>query len=216
MTETTSDEILKEMKLFQRKTIALLAVFIILLAVIPLVVYRMIKNKQYPQQQSTNPTSSSPFITSSPQINTVSYTIHFPPDWHSVQNINPQDTVKRYTFSVNGETYSFQTFPRGSMSLQGATTKADTLEEQAKILQGRQFLLRIWSANNTPFLIMAIPNEENLDIGGFMMDIPPQNSSTYITQFENLLATMQINSPAPLTPAQPLITPQTYHMQPQQ
>lgn len=204
-------------------TISAAAIYVLLLSL------GLSLNRQNKTRITSSPTLSIPIVYRVPSITTQPsqvipsdkktyvdpnnrFSFRYPSDWTVVPNTNPQDTTQRFAFVVEGKEYSFQILQRGSISLQAATTQADTLTEKGELFQGRQFLIRIWSTNGKPFLIMAFPNEADFDIPAFLMDLPGINPEKYQAQFENLLANMHISSPSLLTPAPTLITPQTYHL----
>ena len=194
------------MKYSFKKTVLLIGIFLVLFLLLQSILFiALFTNKKHIQtQQGLLNQESSP--------SAISYTIQYPSSWHSTQNIHTTDQTKRYIFTVDGKQYAFYAFQHGSIPLQSMTTTPDVVTDQAKIYQKRQFLIRIWSKNNIPFLIMALPNEADLDIDGFVMDLPSQNTNMYIAQFENLIATMHLNSPGPLTPLPSLLPSHIYTM----
>lgn len=173
-----------------------------------------------PYGYKSNPSSSlqgiptaTPILIKKPSQTTVTntnYTISVPSDWKLVENVNSDDSTKRFTFMSGGKEYSFSVLPRGSSSLQQATVQADAISEEGRLFQGRQFLIRKWYKNGAPFFLLAIPNEANFTMDAFSMDLPP-DSQKYEKLFVQVLSTIQFSQKGILlTPAPTLIAPLPY------
>lgn len=190
-----------------KKIIILLVSFLFLFALVQTILFIALFHNKPKITQKNPPTQ----ITNT-QVMPIarSYTLSLPTSWHIQQNTNPSDVTKHYIFTVDNQQYIFQSFPLGSISFDNKG--ADSVTDEAVLINGRRFLIRTYMKQQQPVVILAISNESDLVIGGFLMQLPLTNTQTYINEFHHILATVQFATPAPITPLPPLMSSGTYQL----
>lgn len=155
------------------------------------------------QQQPTqkNPVSVFPTPTSLPTIASTQrlttytepnhkYTLNYPAGWNTVTNSNPNDSVSTFLFTEQNAQYRFRVSPPGQINL-AEIDNGVTSDETEVNYQGKLFVQTLWKKQGIPLYISAVPKDVVTTPYFFSMEIPPQNTNTYVTIFNQLVASFK-------------------------
>ncbi len=128
------------------------------------------------------------------------FSIQLPANWAEKINAVPTDRVQQYIYTVNGTVYTFTISPPGQGVADASLMQVDTITHTPVVYGGRNFLLSIWKYQGTPFLIEAVPNEQEFYFSSFAMQLPPVNTDQYIALFEQVMQKLQLPKNLQISP----------------